>query len=325
MFFFYFKFLIAHIIDLALKIRDFAYQRNILKAKSTELKTISIGNLALGGQGKSSMVGFLVTYLSQTYHIAILMRGYRRAISGIGHVLSHHTAREVGDEAKMHALSYSVPVVFASDRHQGIAYIQQNFPTVDLVLLDDAMQHKSLVPNCQLLLSDIDKPFYLDELWPLGNLRDRKQNAQLADIIIYTKTNNQVNYSKISMNTKAIYPEIPIYFASTEYIPIEIPNDTKIMSISGLANNTEFFTYITQNFPKSIHLSFPNHYDYQIKDIEGIVKECIQKQIANILTTSKDYVKLMFYANEFQKAKFNFLLELFVYMFFVYLYFCRVK
>ena len=173
-------------------VRNIFYDLGVLKSISFEVPILSVGNLAVGGSGKTPLVEFLIRELKNEYHIAILSRGYGRKTRGFLWVETNISPEKTGDEPLQIKTKFNdVAVAVCEDRVAGAKRILAEKPEINLVILDDAFQHRAIKPSLQLLLSVYSKPFFYDLLLPAGRLRERRNGAQRADAIIFTKCTDQ--------------------------------------------------------------------------------------------------------------------------------------
>ncbi len=170
-------------------VRNMLYHADILKSTSVDIATICVGNLAVGGTGKTPMIEYLVRLLSPQYKVAILSRGYKRKSKGIQTSVGTEVSSSLlGDEPmQMHLHFPDVPIVVSADRVKGVHYIQEHFPDVQVILLDDAYQHRALRCGYNILLTPESRIYVDDHLLPWGRLREHAYRANRADIVVVTK------------------------------------------------------------------------------------------------------------------------------------------
>lgn len=304
---------ISKVFKFTLIIRHFLYDVNIFKSDKSPIKTICIGNLNLGGSGKTPFIIYLAKKLSTDYKIAILSRGYKRKTSGFQIVNIDTEWNLVGDEPKLikEALP-NVTVAVCENRIDGCLNLYQIDATINLILLDDAMQHRKINPNLTILLTRFSLPFFNDNIFPLGTLRDLKCRAKKADINIFTKCPNTIPQEIKNHFSDSIkkYNSKPIFYSSFNYSKIQnifsgkleyLPNE--IILLTGLANASELVFDLSEKTNIIKHFEFDDHHNYTIKDIEYIAKDTINLNATFILTTIKDAIKLKAYQNLFEKHK----------------------
>ncbi|MEY2924703.1 MAG: tetraacyldisaccharide 4-kinase [Bacteroidota bacterium] len=236
--------------------------------------------MAVGGSGKTPMVEYLIHHLQKDYHIAVLSRGYGRKTKGFRWVEEVSVATESGDEPLQIKRKFkTIEVAVCEDRVYGVKQILKEKPDVNLVLLDDAFQHRAIKPSTQLLLSTYDSPFFRDWIMPVGRLRECRLGAKRADAIIYTKSpkgakpypwkNKPVFTTKIAYNT----PEI----------------DGKVFGFSGLANNEVFKEYLSNSYNLVAFKGFRDHCTFTNNDLDELIRLA---EGATLVCTEKDWVKM---------------------------------
>ncbi|MEM7551085.1 MAG: tetraacyldisaccharide 4'-kinase [Bacteroidota bacterium] len=285
--------------------RNHLYNIGHKKSFRFEVFTIGVGNLTVGGTGKTPMVEYLIRLLKESYNIVTLSRGYGRSTKGFILASEHDNATTLGDEPFQfyHKFKDEVKVAVGEERVLAIPEIINALPKTDLVLLDDIFQHRSVDPHVNILLCDYNRPFFKDFLLPMGRLRESRKGAQRADIILVTKCPENLSIedqnefiSKIKTYSKQ---ETPIYFSKIKYgqaRQIKGPYNEgveKVILVSGLASSGLFENYANSNFEVLNHFKFEDHHDYKevdLKKIHAYLKE--QSGEVKILTTEKDVVKL---------------------------------
>lgn len=277
-------------------LRNLLYNKGWLKSKEYDFPVICVGNLSTGGTGKSPMIEFLVSFLKTNHKIAVLSRGYKRKTTGYREVLEKSTVEEVGDEPLQFKKKYpGITVAVCEDRQTGIEKLEN---LANVILLDDAFQHRKVKASLNILLTSFDKLYTNDYMLPAGNLREPKFGAKRADIIVVTKCpesieNSEMDAIKISLKPKA-YQEI--YFSkigySTEIFnaaqtkPLHYLNDKEFLLVTGIANPKPLVLFLKSKGLKFEEKSFPDHHSFTISEIEHL------KNNKLILTTEKDFMRL---------------------------------
>ncbi|MBO6515185.1 MAG: tetraacyldisaccharide 4'-kinase [Bacteroidia bacterium] len=272
-----------------MEIRNFLFRKRILKSVEFDVPVISVGNLAVGGTGKTPMVKYLIEALSDDYKIGVLSRGYGRRTKGFLEVSETGTASDCGDEPleiKQHSPQTIVAV--CEDRVVGIPQLLNLDPEVNLVILDDAFQHQYVKPSVSIVLSIYDQPFFSDFVMPMGRLREFRKNIDRADLLVFTKSPH--GYKAYSGLSK------PTYYARTTADQLQLVyGDERMLSsalaVSGLANNQRFAQQIKQTLTNVETLSFSDHHRYTTKDVLRMVNRSEELDYV-IVTTNKDWVKL---------------------------------
>lgn len=287
---------------LATSLRNWAFDRSVLAAEEFEVPVISVGNLSTGGTGKTPMVEFLIRHFSSK-RIGFVSRGYGRSTKGLIIATPDHKFEEIGDEPFQIFHKFpDIKMALAEKRINGIhALLQSDHPEV--ILLDDAYQHRYVKPGFQILLTTFEKPFYKDALLPAGNLRESKRGKQRADLIIVTKCPEDLSASDAApLRKKLKAGDTPVYFSGLEYgeplnqMEVTLPTTRTSKKpgatvVTGIANPRTMLDYLQQYFHISSHLRFPDHHNFSKSDIERIEKSCLEKD-EPLITTEKDWVRL---------------------------------
>lgn len=302
---FVFKYLLwpfAWLYDLATRARNYLYDIGHKKSFEFETVVISIGNLNVGGSGKTPMVEYLIRLLSDRYQLATLSRGYGRKTHGIRISSETDDAFTLGDEPFQLSRKFEghVKVVVGEERALAIPTILHQFPDVQIILMDDAFQHRTVKPQFSILVTDFEKPFYKDFLLPFGRLREARKGSARADVIVVTKADaiQEAGMELMSKNIVKIAGDKPIFFSGLEYqepFGIQHQNaiDKKVVLVSGIARNDYFERAVSKSYEVVKHFRFEDHHAYTMEDMERIHKYADECQVSSILTTEKDMVKLI--------------------------------
>lgn len=281
-------------------IRNKLYDCNFLKSEKINVPVISVGNLSTGGTGKTPMVDFIIYNLKRDYNISVLSRGYNRKSKGFIEIKNSDNPSLVGDEPFLIKSNHSeVPVFACEDRVEGAKKIISENNT-NLILLDDAFQHRKISRNLDIVLTDYNNLFYKDYLLPYGNLRESRNNINRADVIIVTKCpldfnkadaikiKNQINPKKTQslFFSQIKYSEILFGFKEVSFKSIR---NSKLTLVTGIANSQPLKEYLKKNNVNFDHFDYPDHYNYSRKDVNKILATTKNNII---LTTKKDYYKL---------------------------------
>lgn len=280
--------------------RNFLYDRKIIANYKFNIPIISIGNLSVGGTGKTPMVEYLLSKYLEKYKIAILSRGYKRKSKGFVKLNLKSEINYVGDEPFILKKYFPKSKVYVSEnRVLGIESILRDFDC-DLIILDDAFQHRRLSVNLNIVLTNYSRPFYNDYIMPVGNLREPRSSYKRADIIIVSKCPE--NLSSLDMyeiklkikpkkNQKLFFTKInyreKIFGDRIEKITY-LKNKENIL-ITGIAETKNIEKYLNDKKIKFKHLKYSDHHKYSKNDLNLIKKLSTNK---NVLTTKKDYYKL---------------------------------
>lgn len=292
----------AILYDLVTRFRNHLFNIGYTRAFDFEVNTIVIGNLSVGGTGKSPMVSYLLEKLQEEYPTATLSRGYGRKSKGFLVASDETSAKEIGDEPFMFYQRHSevATVAVAEDRAYAIPTILYEAPKTQLILLDDAFQHRTVKADLNVLLTRYDRPFFQDHLLPSGHLRENRNGAKRADIIVVTKCPDEVKEEDKAHFVSRIrkYSDASIYFSKVAYqlavafddhsLPATTPKSYVV--VTGIANNADFIAYCEEAYSIKEVFAFPDHHAYAEKDIRRIVNSLNPQ--TGLLTTEKDWVKL---------------------------------
>jgi tetraacyldisaccharide 4'-kinase len=289
---------------MVLYVRHFLYDKGILKSYGFDFPVITVGNLNIGGAGKTPFTEYLVNVMLQNgIRPAVLSRGYKRSTSGFIVADENSTPELIGDEPYQMFHKFGKRIILAVDenRVEGIQRLYEKFRP-EVVILDDAFQHRRLKEGLRILLTPFAKPFYEDSLFPAGNLRDLQSRVRSADLIVVTKVPQNAKREKKEKILHYLKKmSKPVYFASFKYgnpVKDKKPEDwnifygKKILVVTGVANPEPLFDFLKSknlNFEK---LVFPDHAVYNAKQIARIERMKIESGADFVLTTEKDYHKI---------------------------------
>lgn len=280
-------------------VRNFLFDKGILKSYSFDVPVIAVGNLSVGGTGKTPQIEYLIRLLSSNYKIATLSRGYKRKSKGFVIADSNSNAEILGDEPfQIHQKFPQITVAVDADRKNGIEKLVSLKDKPEVILLDDAFQHRRVKAGFYILLSAFDDLFCDDFLLPTGNLRESKSGAKRADAIIITKCPKDLSEIAQQNIINKIGLDLPIYFSYIDYDDLVYnPNESKKVSeikssdklvIAGIAKPEPFFNFL--DVSKDDCLEYPDHHFFTEKDLNQIENKANNKVI---ITTEKDFVRLM--------------------------------
>ena len=284
---------------LVTSIRNFLYNIGVIKSHQFNIPIISIGNLDLGGSGKTPSIEYLVRLLSNNYKVAVLSRGYGRKSTGFILADYNSDAGTIGDESMQYYKKFkNIIVSVDSNRVRGINKLIKLNSKLEIVLLDDAYQHRKVKPGMSILLTKFNDLYSEDNIFPLGNLRESKRNANRADIIIVTKCNSDINedQKKQVIQKLNISDNQKIYFSSIKYSkmvydkesskPLSEFKNIKFTLVTGIADSFHLINYLNDSGYNFNHILFKDHHNFSDSDIIKIDRNNL------IITTEKDYVKL---------------------------------
>ena len=304
-------------------IRNFLYDKKILKSVRFDFPVIGIGNLSAGGTGKSPHIEYLIFHLQYVLKVATLSRGYGRKSHGFITADDNSTASKIGDEPRQFKKKFPETIVtVCEDRVLAVPRILHEQPEVDVLLLDDAFQHRSIRAGLSVLLTEYSNRFTQDDLLPVGWLREAKSNYHRADIIIVTKCRLNISKAERQKIVEEIKPfkYQKVYFSAIQYAPlysfydaqfkVELNKDTDVLLVCGIARHEQLKTYL-ETKARNVYLrEYRDHHSFDRYDLDA-VRETFRnlgdvKKI--IVTTEKDAARLEEHANWFSENK----IEIFV-------------
>jgi tetraacyldisaccharide 4'-kinase len=268
------------------------------KRKKSPVYSIAIGNLAVGGSGKTPMAMFLSAHSAN--RTAMLSRGYKRKTRGFRMVDVTDTADRCGDEPlEMKIANPQLPVFVCENRLEGIAGIRQHIPEVETIILDDAFQHLPLLANKYVLLTDYQKPFYDDLPMPAGRLREFACTASAADVIVVTKCPPDLDETTAAIVRQKLnkYGK-PVFFCHYENAdPLNAMGAAwnpgkQVIVVSGLADNHAFLDWSKQQYSVIRHFAYPDHYAFTHNEYSRWAEAAMKHEDAVFLTTRKDFARM---------------------------------
>lgn len=295
----------AVLYDLVTRIRNYLYDKGHKRVVIFKTNVIAVGNLNVGGSGKTPMIEYLITLLKDRYNVVTLSRGFRRETKGFRITNDSDTARSVGDEPYQlyRKFGQEVKVAVGEKRASAIPSILSEFQNTDVILLDDAFQHRSVKPGLNILVTEYSNPFYSDMVIPSGRLRESRHGASRADVIVVTKCRKNLS----SEEQKSIESKVkeyagedkPVFFSEIEYrSPVSFGSQTswsdQIVLVSGVAKAKSILEFCSANHNVVRHFDFPDHHHYTVEDLDKVEAFCKSLNGPfSILTTEKDMVKLI--------------------------------
>ena len=296
--------------------RNFLYNMRILPSTEFSIPVICVGNITVGGTGKTPFTEYLTELLQTRFKVAVLSRGYKRTSSGFTVVTAASTVSEAGDEPLQIARKFPDAVVAVDrNRKNGIKQIIKLFPETEVILLDDAFQHRQITPGFSILLTDFNRLITRDNMLPYGNLRESISNVRRANVIIITKSPVDMSFmrGRFVMNEINKSPHQNIFFTSVKYNSpkplfetdnlsepdFSNPNLTGVLLVTGIANPRPFKELIEKIACEVIHLQYPDHYKFNEDDIATINESFtkLKSPVKYIITTEKDSVRLKEFTN----------------------------
>jgi tetraacyldisaccharide 4'-kinase len=299
----YFLFVpIALLYKAGISIRNKCYDRGLFTSHNFGIPIISIGNITVGGTGKTPHTEYLIDILRKDFHIAVLSRGYKRTSNGFQYVETDDSISKTGDEPLQIKRKYpDIVVAVDADRVRGIKRLMSDGHSTDLILLDDAFQHRRVRASLNIVLIDYNRPVWKDCMLPAGRLRDCLSSLYRADIIVLTKCPaNMSQDEKLGCLAKLEKYNKPIYFShykSGEAYPLSGSDKSAfdashLLALSGIANPAVFLRQLEKQYPEAIieQIVFPDHHNFSDGDVRHILTKA---QLHTIVTTEKDGVRLI--------------------------------
>ena len=290
-------------------LRHKLFDWNILPSKAFDFPVICVGNLSLGGTGKTPHTEYLIELLSNEYPVAVLSRGYGRTTKGFRVAKASDTAATLGDEPMLyHTKHPKITVAVDEDRVEGVNRLlaEQSDKKPEIILLDDAFQHRHIKAGLNILLTEYGNLYTNDFLIPAGSLRDVRFAAKRADLIVVSKTPNDLNEMEKSNIIKKLkpLPHQKVFFSSLEYEPLIAGNTTALetdsknadaaLLFTGIANPNPLIEKIKSQYLHFDSLSYSDHHPYTEKDLQHIMKRYHDLEGSHkiIVTTEKDYARI---------------------------------
>lgn len=306
---------LSWIYGMVMGIRNWMFDNRFLPQTEFEVPVVSVGNITVGGTGKTPHVEMIISALASDYNIAVLSRGYKRKTRGFLMANSHSTPDSIGDEPLQlyRKFGMRVKVAVCESRKKGITELLNQYPEIQLVLLDDAFQHRYVKPKTSILLTDYSRPIFKDNLLPLGRLREKANQAERADMIVVTKCPDDIAPIDFRLFKKGldIRPYQGLYFSKIIYgglLPVfpddepyhvslsSLTSEDTVLLLTGIANPRGFVRYF-RNYPfKVVVEHYPDHHDFTRHDIQNIVEKFkgLSGKRKLIITTEKDAVRLAY-------------------------------
>ncbi len=300
------------IYGLIVSIRNWCYNKNIFASSSFNLPVICVGNLAVGGTGKSPMVEYLIKSLKGNFEVAILSRGYKRKTKGYALANESSNALDIGDEPMQFHIKFpDVAVAVGEERIVAIPQLLHDRPDTKAIILDDAFQHRSVRAGLNILLTDYNNLFTRDWFLPTGDLRDEKKSYKRSDIIVVTKCKGDLEIAEKMKIIREIDPlaRQNVFFSMIQYGNVYhiinksayiINEKTEVLLVTGIANPEQLKKYLLNNSNIYYEISYSDHHIFSIDDLNEIMQRFNDIKAHNkiILTTEKDAVRLIKFQQE---------------------------
>ena len=278
--------------------RNWLYDKGIFKSHSFEIPIIAVGNLSVGGTGKTPQIEYLIRLLSDNYKVAVLSRGYKRTTKGFILADENASASSIGDEPfQFYSKFPNIQVAVDANRKSGIENLLQLPNKPDVVLLDDAFQHRKVKAGFYILLTAYDDLFCDDNILPFGNLREPSSGKKRADMIIVTKCPKDLSELAQQKIKEKLKVKQQVFFTTIQYDDFVFGNDSQLLVseiqseskvlVAGIAKPKLFFDFLKNDNDET--LVFPDHHDFSKQDCELILAKANGRKI---ITTEKDFVRL---------------------------------
>lgn len=311
---------LSYLYGLITKIRNLLFDYGIFRSEHYDVAVISIGNITVGGTGKTPHTEYLINLMQQNgLRVAVLSRGYKRKSSGFHWVEVDSSPNLVGDEPYQMKKKYPTALVAVDgNRRRGIKQMLSEYPDINVILLDDAFQHRWVKAGISILLMDYNRKVYEDQLLPAGSLRESITEMDRANIILVTKSPRDLNPMDIRIISKYLEPRPhqQLYFTDFRYQKLQplfpevallpersidsfVEGEDMILLVTGIASNEKLIRDLSEKSSNIVPLAYPDHYAYTQKDMEEIANyfakvQAVQKQI---VVTEKDAVRIMHMEN----------------------------
>ena len=288
---------------MAITLRHWMFDCKLIKSQNFKTPIICVGNITVGGTGKTPTAEMIVGYMKQYYNVAVLSRGYGRRTKGYLEVKTTSSYRDVGDEPLQIKLKYpDALVVVCEKRTEAIHRIEAEHPEINLIVMDDGYQHRYVEPRINVVIVDSTRPYYEDDYLPAGTLRDKPESLDRAHYFIVTKCPVdmspldqrvwRMNLHKIAYQRvyfTRVIPTPPVAQFPTQNV---LNEGDEVIVMSGIGNPKAFISDVKRNYNVVGTITFPDHHVYSVSDIERIVAKLEKHPKAMLLTTEKDTVKL---------------------------------
>lgn len=295
----------AILYDLVTTIRNYFYDQGIFKSTSFDIPVIAVGNLSVGGTGKTPQIEYLIRLLQNDKKVAVLSRGYKRKTEGFVLIDTSHSAEDVGDEPLQFFKKFSnISVAVDANRVNGIQELQKRVKP-DVILLDDAYQHRKVKAQFYVLLTKYNDLYISDFILPTGNLRESRRGAKRANVVVVTKCPNNLSQEEQNEIKRKLKTNLDqqVFFSAIDYhnetggkqqISLDTLNEYEIVLVTGIANPKPLLEFLNDRQCNVDHLNFPDHHNFTSQEIEKIQAKFdgVSSSKKLLLTTEKDYMRL---------------------------------
>ena len=291
------------------KLRNMLFEVGILKSRSFKVPIVSVGNITVGGTGKTPHVEYLVELLHKKFKVAVLSRGYKRKSKGYIVASKETSVHDIGDEPyQMKQKFPDTTIAVDKNRCHGITQLTEDDPKIDVILLDDAFQHRYVKPGVNILLVDYHRLIIYDKLMPAGRLREPLSGKNRADIVIVTKCPTDLKPMEFRVITKAmnLYPYQHLFFTTIGYgqlkplfqkskpvMELDGLKDQQVLLLTGIASPKQMIHDLSPFKPHLTPLTFSDHHNFKPKDVNRINEAFAALPSPKlIITTEKDATRL---------------------------------
>ena len=299
------RLILSWIYSAVVAVRHRLYDWGICKSRSFDIPVVCIGNITVGGTGKTPTAEYLLSMLSERYNIAILSRGYGRRTKGYREVMVDDSHLDVGDEPLLLKLKFpDRPIIVCEDRAEGIDRIRKEHPEVNLIVMDDGFQHRKVTPKVNIILIDYTRPINQDNMLPYGRLRDFPSRLRAAHFFIVTKCPSKITRldMRIWANRLRSVAFQKIYFSSIHSAMIEpifhfedreeVNYGSRAILVTGIGNPRPFIREAELRFSVVEKVIFPDHHSFTASDLKRIYELVKKHPRAIVLMTEKDAIRL---------------------------------
>ncbi len=294
--------------------RNLLFQWGILHQHKFDIPVVVIGNIAVGGTGKTPLTVFMFYTLGVLYRIGSISRGYKRKTKGFVLATKRSTPHDIGDEPYQMFQKFGqyVRIAVCEDRCAGIEELRKIDPAINLIVLDDAFQHRYVKPTVSIVLTEFNRPFFMDKMLPLGRLREQASGVERADMVVVTKCPEQIKPLEYRLLHKGVNPRpcqklycsriiynelTPLFPDLATYVPSlrSINENDAILAVAGIAHPRGFLNHLSQSGANVRAAIYPDHHDFSRRDIDNIARKYTEMQGENkyIITTEKDAMRLL--------------------------------
>ena len=281
-------------------LRNILFDKGILNTQTPKIPNVGVGNLSVGGTGKSVVIDYIISMFKEQYSLVLISRGYKRKTKGVIVANSNSTAYEIGDEPYQFLSKHNVGIIVSEKRERALKVISEFKKLPDIILFDDIMQHRFITPKCLIVTTTYSEPFFKDNLLPAGRLRESPKQIKRAQIILINKCPDNISIKDQTLFLNKIKPLAcnRVYFTTIAYEK-SVKNKLKSINLSsiknsfllitGIANPKYLVDYLNKRGLDFLHLKYPNHHNFKENEIKEIRR---QQKGRKIITTEKDFGRL---------------------------------